>query len=486
MARRRRHTAEVILDARDRASREVRKTEDSFDRLQKSTRAAQAQFLAITAAGLALVRGLKVVTDAASTQEDAQNALNAALANFGPESARVSDALQDQATALQNLTRFGDETILQGQALLASFTSNAEAIERGTVAALDFAAATGRDLNTAFLTLGKAAAGSTGELSRYGIVIEEGLDQSQKFEAVLDRINEQFGGRAQAEIRTFSGLMAQLGNTFGDTAEAAGDFIIENETLRDSLQLFRLLLDTVNDSLTENRTETQGLGAANLDFSKSVAAVGAQLEIEARRLGQTLEQSRATRGAFEALTAAGFSAAEAFERLVNAQTRALRLQKQYTAEVETFETFLKEVGAVLDRDVNETLRRYTDQLEFARANQRALGLSAEDLARLERQVAEATRELVISLEGEEEQTDAVAEATRRLAEELGAAEQAQAELGRQTDATTRSLENQQRVASSIRVDQPFSFQGGTFRFVENPATGRVERARVLADGRVVF
>ena len=97
-----------------------------------------------------------------------------------------------------------------GQALVASFTKNVEEIKAATQAALDLSAATGQDLNSAFLLLARAAAGETSMLSRYGITLDESIPKSEKFAAAVEKINEQFGGQAAAQAQTFSGLLAQL------------------------------------------------------------------------------------------------------------------------------------------------------------------------------------------------------------------------------------------------------------------------------------
>ena len=73
-------------------------------------------------------------------------------------------------------------------------------------------------------------------LSRYGITLEEGIPEAEKFAAALAKIQEQFGGQARAQAETFSGVMQQLKNAFGDLQEKVGDAIIKNEGLRDGLK----------------------------------------------------------------------------------------------------------------------------------------------------------------------------------------------------------------------------------------------------------
>ena len=173
-------------------------------------------------AGAAVIGFFKQSISAAIQQEDAVNKLNAALKIQGNFTNEASQELQNYASELQKTTRFGDETIIKGQALLASFGLQGEQLKRTTQAALDLATATGTDLNAAFLLLGKAAKGETGSLSRFGIILAKGIPEAEKLDAALKEINNSFGGAAQADVKTFGGALAQLQGLFGDVTEEIG------------------------------------------------------------------------------------------------------------------------------------------------------------------------------------------------------------------------------------------------------------------------
>jgi len=177
-------------------------------------------------AGASVIQFFKSAVSAAIKQEDAVNKLNTALRIQGNFTAAASRELQEYASALQKTTRFGDETILGTQALLASFGIQGEELKKTTQATLDLATATGTDLNAAALLLAKAFKGETGSLSRYGIILDENTPKSEKFSAAIAEINKNFGGSAQADAKTFGGAMAQLGNTLGDVGEEIGKGLI--------------------------------------------------------------------------------------------------------------------------------------------------------------------------------------------------------------------------------------------------------------------
>lgn len=177
---------------------------------------------------LAIKKGI----DAAIVQEDAINKLNTALKISGKFSAAASVDLQNYASSLQETTKFGDETILETQALLQSLGGlSRDGLKQATKASVDLAAALGIDLRSAATLVGKAAVGEIGSFSRYGVVIKKGADNAETFSNALTELNKKFGGAAAAQVNTYSGATAQLSNAFGDLLEGIGDLVIKNPAL---------------------------------------------------------------------------------------------------------------------------------------------------------------------------------------------------------------------------------------------------------------
>lgn len=180
----------------------------------------------VAAAGMAaMVAAGKKALDAWSKQEDAVNKLNLALANQGNFSSQVSKDLQAQASALQAVTRHGDEAILAGQSLLATTGLTGDELKKVTPLVLDFAEGMQMDLNTAFQLVTKASAGQASALSRYGISVTKGASKSEQFNEVLQQMESRFGGMAAAGAETASGKMEQFSNAVGDAWEQLGKFV---------------------------------------------------------------------------------------------------------------------------------------------------------------------------------------------------------------------------------------------------------------------
>ena len=112
-----------------------------------------------------VVTAMRKLFDAFTEQERVEKKLEVALGS-------VNQALLNQASALQSVTTFGDEAIINVQALIGSFTDDEEAIKAATKATLDLAAAKGMDLNAAADLVSKTLGSSTNSLSRYGVEVE--------------------------------------------------------------------------------------------------------------------------------------------------------------------------------------------------------------------------------------------------------------------------------------------------------------------------
>ena len=158
-------------------------------------------------------------------QELAVTKLTQALRNQGITSESVVKDLSDYATSLQAVTSFADEQIISSQAQLAAFGLTGNALKESTRLTLDLAAAKGIDLNSAATLVGKAFVGETGMLSRYGIIIEEGLSKTEKFAAASKKMHEMFGGQAQAQRQTTLGQFAGLKNAISDLQEEIGKML---------------------------------------------------------------------------------------------------------------------------------------------------------------------------------------------------------------------------------------------------------------------
>jgi len=147
------------------------------------------------------------------------------------------------ASNLQNKTLFGDEEILKdATAQLLTFTNIAgENFQKTQAIALDLATRLDGDLKGASIMLGKALndpVANLSALSRAGIqfsaeqkeVIKSMAETGRMGEAqalILEELEKQYGGSAQAAAKAGMGPFKQLSNSLGDLQEQFGKLILE-------------------------------------------------------------------------------------------------------------------------------------------------------------------------------------------------------------------------------------------------------------------
>jgi len=259
--------------------------------------------------------------------ERAVNNLAQALKSLGANSKLLVDEQVKFAEQLQRTTIFSDEQVLSAQSMMVSFGIVGEELKRATQAAADFATATGRDISSAAFLLGKAAAGSTDMLARYGIIISDTIPKGERFAAVLSQIGERFGGRAQADANTYLGSMAQLGNAFSNLKESIGAGVLPAAKLYSSI-------------LSELIDNTLGLiQAQNRDLTVKQAAVNV--------IQQEVAQDRELLASEEALSRLAASTIEIISKRLAANERLLEVSRQRANE----ET--KAEKAAADREAKE-------------------------------------------------------------------------------------------------------------------------------------
>jgi len=165
-----------------------------------------------------LIAGFGKIINLAGEQEKAEKSLEVALG-------RRSKALLDQASALQQVTTFGDEAIIGVQASIGAFLDSEEQIKKATEATLDIAVAMGMDLKSAGDLVAKTLGSSTNAMSRYGIQVEGAVGSTERLESLTNNVSDLFGGQAKAQAETMAGSLEQMKNSIGDAGEALGELL---------------------------------------------------------------------------------------------------------------------------------------------------------------------------------------------------------------------------------------------------------------------
>ena len=183
----------------------------------------------------------------ASAQEDAEQRLTTALGYR-------SQALIDQAQAMQQFTKYEDDAVIGAQALLAMFVKDEAQIKRATEATLDLAAAKGMDLEKAADLVSKTLGSSTNALSRYGIEVTGAVGSTERLESTVNNISRVFGGQAAAAAETYSGRVTQLKNAWGDMKEELGTAVTQNRFMIETTRILKGAIEDLTKWIRENKT----------------------------------------------------------------------------------------------------------------------------------------------------------------------------------------------------------------------------------------
>ena len=235
--------------------------------------------LPIVAMGAASVKAF-------DTQQKAIAQVEAGLISTGQAAGFTSKELQKMASDLQANTLFGDEVILKdATAQLLTFTNiSGEQFARTQKAALNLATRLDGDLKSASIQLGKALndpVANLSALSRSGIqfskdqkeVIKSLAETGRLSEAqtiILDELEKQYGGAAEAARLAGLGPFQALQMVLSDLSEEFGALIMEN------LEPFRAKVEQITKFL-QNLTDEQR--RTLVSFAGYAAVIGPALFI---------------------------------------------------------------------------------------------------------------------------------------------------------------------------------------------------------------
>lgn len=198
----------------------------------------------MAAGAFSVYQGFNFVKSSIAAYEEEAKAdaqVKASLESTGGVSGKNFAEISAEASRLQSKTLFGDEAIKSAQSVLLTFKQvRGEIFDKATPAILDLATKMKTDLNSATVQVGKALEDPiTGMLNlrRSGVqfsdeqeanikkLVEAGkLQEAQMI--ILNELQAQFGGSAEAAAKAGLGPWQQLGNLWGDLKEKIGGIML--------------------------------------------------------------------------------------------------------------------------------------------------------------------------------------------------------------------------------------------------------------------
>ena len=373
---------EVKTTGATKAKKQVQGVSNGLKSMAKSAAMAAGAYFGARA----LLGAIKSSIDLFGQQELAEKKLEAALG-------KTSQKLLNQAKAIQKVTMFGDEQVIEAQALIGSFVKEEDAIMAATEATLDLAAAKGMELTVAADLVSKTLGSSTNALSRYGIEVTGAVGSTERLESLTGNLARVFGGQAKEQTETMQGAMEQMKNAVGDAGEALGEVLSPAVTsvagflksaAEDAATFFKELTET---DLETTIRELEALGVQgeallrlkNLQLDRDIKVLNQELEsvnqtgldaqgIEDRLL--QISEKRISLGTEIALIA---------ETMTDEKRKSLELEQQENEQSLMSLGFSRDKDLVLNR-VNEVKQQNAvidEQLGISQ--EKALeGLSAEE------------------------------------------------------------------------------------------------------------
>lgn len=272
--------ANVNLFLRDRASKEIKKFENSTEKLNKSfTRFASRAAVAVFGT-IALRKGIDSVVKAANKQEDAVNDVAFALGRLGELNRRTLSDIEDFASGLQRTAGVGDEVVLSIFSLSSAYTDSADKAKLATEAAIELSAAAKISLEEAARRVGRSFSGSVEDISKFANGIRDLTKEQLRAGQAAQLLVDQLSGTAASRIQTFSGQIKVFSNIVGDLFEQIGRLITQNKDLQNSLESAGSVIDRITGNLKEFNDEQKLLNDETTRDSQLVIQYYTRLKSE--------------------------------------------------------------------------------------------------------------------------------------------------------------------------------------------------------------
>jgi hypothetical protein len=246
-------SANFVIKAKDAATGPLGKVGGAMGKLKSAAGTAfKAIGAAALAAGAALVAFAANAVMAAAEDEKQTIRLNAALRARGFALDQLSPKIEEQIKAMARLG-FTDDQVRDGLEIGSRFFKNQENLLRANAVAANIAAATGKDLSTVMLAIGRGALGSTRGLVQLGIEVEKGA----KLKDILRAADEKYLGVAEEVANSTSGKFAAAQIRFNEAIETFGSKLlpIVNEALafltETALPAFESLMEDLGPIFTD-------------------------------------------------------------------------------------------------------------------------------------------------------------------------------------------------------------------------------------------
>jgi len=169
-----------------------------------------------------LTAGLGLTTKAAVEDQKAQDLLAQQLrTSTGATDAQIA-SMESFISASSRAFSVTDDELRPAMASLTRSTGSAEEAQKLLETALNISTATGKDLETVTLALGKAYNGSTSALTKLDPSLKGVIDSESTMTDITEALAVSFGGSATVAAQSFEGQMKGMTIALDETKESIG------------------------------------------------------------------------------------------------------------------------------------------------------------------------------------------------------------------------------------------------------------------------
>lgn len=318
-AREAKQGADEAKRAMDGVKGKAREAESSVDKLGKSLKGLGSDLFSlksIVATALAAFSFKRIIEETAKAERAAAQ-LNAALRSTGNAVGYSASQLEVMAKALQRVGVEGDDAILQMQSVLLTFTNiRGKVFGEATKSILDLSARLGTDLQGAAIQVGKALQNPIQGLSalqRVGVSFTESQKElvkqliatgkgAEAQKLILQELQKEFGGSAEAARGTLGGSLKALGEQFGDLLETIGGVLNSGGRMVNFFETIGLAIEAASDKVKALSGDIKDLSQSGLaeqivSITKKINATQAALN-DLNNSSFPLAKSRSSFGLF--------------------------------------------------------------------------------------------------------------------------------------------------------------------------------------------
>jgi tetratricopeptide (TPR) repeat protein len=225
MAGARTFVVRFLADA-DQYKKGIKQVNDGMGGLKTQVSSLMPSFKTMAIAGAAAFGAVSAfafkAVQAAAEDEKSQALLAAQLKRTFGEQQNLTDSVERYISVTQLRTGTSDTELRDSLGTLVRSTGNLTTSQNLLNVAQDVSAATGKDLQSVSLALAKASLGQFTALGKLGIPLDESTKKSKDFGKVLETLEGQFGGAADAAANTFGGKIKIIQGQFGEIVETIG------------------------------------------------------------------------------------------------------------------------------------------------------------------------------------------------------------------------------------------------------------------------